>query len=180
VPDVAVVLMQLEIPLEAVEAGAAAPGARIVLNPAPARELPAELLRRVDVLVPNLPELAELTGGGTPDSLGEIAGRARELAGAGAVVVTLGERGALVLEGGRETHVAAPEVAVVDTTGAGDAFCGSLAARLARGRQLVDAVRDAVCVGALSVTRAGALEAFPTTGEIQAALARRGGDGADR
>jgi ribokinase len=176
-PDIAVVLMQLEIPLDAVTAGADAPDACIVLNPAPARELPEELLRRVDVLVPNLPELAELTGGGTPDSLDEIAARARGLAVRGAVVVTLGERGALVLGSEGDAYVPAPEVKAVDTTGAGDAFCGSLAAQLARGRGLVDAVRDAVLVGALSVTRPGALEAFPAGEEIRAALGRRSDGG---
>ena len=171
-PAADVVLIQLEIPLEAVAAAAATEGARIVLNPRPRARCPPELLRRVDVLVPNLPELAALTGGGAPESLEAIAGRARDLAGGGAVVVTLGERGALVLDSDGETHVAAPEVDAIDTTGAGDAFCGSLAAQLARGHALVDAVRDAVQVAALSTTRAGALEAFPSRDEIQAALAR--------
>ena len=91
------------------------------------------------------------------------------------MVVTLGERGALVLDSDGETQIAAPEVDAIDTTGAGDAFCGSMAAQLARGRALVDAVRDAVQVAALSTTRPGALEAFPSGDEIQAALRRRGG-----
>jgi ribokinase len=171
-----VVLIQLEIPLEAVAAAAATEGALIILNPAPARPLPADLLRRVDVLVPNLPELAALTGGGAPESLDTIARRGRDLGGEGAVVVTLGERGALVLDSDGETHIAAPEVDAIDTTGAGDAFCGSLAAQLARGRALVDAVRDAVQVAALSTTRSGALEAFPSDDDIQAALRRGVGD----
>jgi ribokinase len=169
-PDV--VLIQLEIPLDAVAAAAASP-ALIVLNPAPARPLPADLLRRVDVLVPNLPELAALTGGGAPETLEEIAGRGRYLAQGGAVVVTLGERGALVLDAEGSTHIPAPVVDAIDTTGAGDAFCGSLAAQLARGRALVDAVRDAVRVGALSTTHQGALEALPSRDEIRAALAQR-------
>lgn len=171
-PAADVVLVQLEIPLDAV-AAAAASAARIVLNPAPARPLPTELLRRVDVLVPNLPELAALTGGGAPETLEEVARRGRDLADGGAVVVTLGERGALVLDAEGDTHVPAPAVDAIDTTGAGDAFCGSLAAQLARGRALVDAVRDAVRVGALSATRPGALEAFPSRDEIRAALAQR-------
>jgi bifunctional ADP-heptose synthase (sugar kinase/adenylyltransferase) len=74
--------------------------------------------------------------------------------------VTLGERGALILDAQAETHVPAPQVNAIDTTGAGDAFCGSLAAQLARGRSLSDAVRDAVHVGAVSTTRHGALEAL--------------------
>lgn len=171
-PAADVVLIQLEIPLDAVAAAAAA-GGLIVLNPAPARPLPTELLRRVDVLVPNLPELAALTGGGAPETLEEVARRGRDLAYGGAVVVTLGERGALVLDAEGNTHVPAWEVDAIDTTGAGDAFCGSLAAQLARGRALVDAVRDAVRVGALSTTRQGALEALPSRDEIGAALAQR-------
>ena len=170
-----VVLIQLEVPLEAVAAASATEGALIILNPAPARPLPADLLRSVDVLVPNLPELAALTGGGSPESLRTIARRGRRLGDEGAVVVTLGERGALVLDSDGETQIAAPEVDAIDTTGAGDAFCGSMAAQLARGRALVDAVRDAVQVAALSTTRSGALEAFPSGDEIQAALRRSAG-----
>jgi ribokinase len=157
-PPADVVLIQLEIPLDAVIAAAAATGARIVLNPAPARSLPPELLEQVDVLVPNLPELAMLTGGGAPTTIEQVAERGRSLADGRAVVVTLGERGALILETQGPTHVPAPRVNAIDTTGAGDAFCGSLAAQLASGRSLVDAVHDAVHVAALSTTRHGALE----------------------
>jgi ribokinase len=172
-PAADVVLIQLEIPLDAVAAAAATTGARIVLNPAPARPVPIEILQQVDVLVPNLPELAALTGGGAPETLDEIARRGRHLTPGRAIVVTLGERGALVLDAEGDTHVPAPAVNAIDTTGAGDAFCGSLAAQLARGRALVDAARDAVSVGALSTTRAGALEAFPSRDEIRAALEQR-------
>ena len=84
----------------------------------------------------------------------------------------MGESGALVVDGDRTTHVPAPRVDAVDTTGAGDAFCGSLAAGLARGRSLVDATRDAVRVASRSTLRRGALEALPDAGEIDALLAR--------
>lgn len=167
-PDV--VLLQLEIPLDAVMAAAAGTAARVVLNPAPARELPSELLRHVDVLVPNVPELGVLTGGDEPRTLEEVAARGRPLADGRALVVTMGESGALVIEGDRATHVPAPRVDAVDTTGAGDAFCGSLAAGLAAGLPLVDAARDAVRVASQSTLRRGALEAIPTADEIGALL----------
>ena len=162
-PDPDVILLQLEIPLDAVIAAAADRMATVILNPAPARELPSELLRHVDVLVPNVPELGALTGG-----VDDIAGRARSLADGMAVVVTMGESGALVIDGDDETHVPAPRVDAIDTTGAGDAFCGSLAAGLADGLALVDAVSRAVRVGSLSTLRHGALESFPTAAEIAA------------
>jgi ribokinase len=161
-----VLLVQLEIPLEAVLAAVAAPAARVVVNPAPARPLPSELLRHVDVLVPNVPELGALTGGDEPRTVEDITARARSLADGLAVVVTMGESGAMVVDGGQVTHVPAPRVDAVDTTGAGDAFCGSLAAGLAAGSSLVHATRDAVQVGSRSTLRRGALEAFPTADEI--------------
>jgi ribokinase len=171
IPAAEVVLVQLEIPLDAVLAAVATSTARVVLNPAPARELPRELLRHVDVLVPNTPELRALTGGGVPSTLEEVAARARLLADETAVVVTMGESGALVVAHEETTHVPAPRVHAIDTTGAGDAFCGSLAAGLAGGLSLVGAVRDAVRVASRSTLRRGALEALPTAGEISALLA---------
>ena len=142
-PDV--ILVQLEIPLEPCSRRRRE-ASRVVLNPAPARPLPSELLRHVDVLVPNVPELGALTGGDVPRTVEDITARARTLADGLAVVVTMGESGALVIDGDQATHVPAPRVDAVDTTGAGDAFCGSLAAGLAGGSSLVDAARDAVQV----------------------------------
>ena len=168
-PDV--ILVQLEVPLDAVVAAAAGSASCVVLNPAPAQALPGELLRHVDVLVPNVPELGALTGGGVPRTIEDVAARGRALADGLAVVVTMGESGALVLDGGGATHVPAPRVDAVDTTGAGDAFCGSLAAGIADGLGLVDAARRAVRVASLSTRRRGALESFPSTAEIGAALA---------
>jgi ribokinase len=165
-PDV--VLLQLEIPLDAVLEAITGTAARVVLNPAPARSLPSQLLREVDVLVPNVPELGALTGGDVPRTLEDITARARLLADGLAVVVTMGESGALVIDGDRASHVPAPRVDAVDTTGAGDAFCGSLAAGLAAGSPLLDATRDAVRVASRSTLRRGALEAIPTADEIAA------------
>jgi ribokinase len=152
----AVTLVQLEIPLDAVAAAVSAAAGTVVLNPAPARELPADLLASVDVLVPNRSELGVLAGVAEPGTPAEAAELAGTLAGPGAVVVTLGADGAIVVQDGEHTHVPAAEVDAVDATGAGDAFCGALADGLARGRSLVDATRWAVRVAGASTTRRGA------------------------
>jgi ribokinase len=152
VSDADVVLLQHEVPHEAVAAAIEAARGLVVLNPAPARGLAGP----VDVLVPNRGELEGLAGAsGDPVML------ARSVAGARAVVVTLGAEGAVVVEGERAERVPAPRVKVVDTTGAGDAFCGALAQALADGAQLVEAARWAVRVAAVSVTRHGAQGGLP-------------------
>jgi ribokinase len=171
-PQADVILIQLEIPLASVAAAAATDGPLVVLNPAPARDLGRDLLRDVDVIVPNLPELTALTGGGTVTALQEVAERARVLGEHCTVVVTLGERGAMIVDDRECTHLPAPVVEAIDTTAAGDAFCGSLAARLAAAAPLQEAARHAVLVGALATTRHGALEALPTRDEIATAAGR--------
>ena len=154
-----VVLLQHEIPRAAVAAAAAAAAARLVVNPAPARELAG----RPDVLVPNRGELAQLAGPGPP---AEAATRL----GLPAVVVTLGAAGALVVEGSGAEAVSAPAVPVVDTTGAGDAFCGALADALDRGAELVEAARFAAAAAALSVTRDGARGGLPARADVERAM----------
>ena len=152
-----VTLLQHEVPVSAVEAAIATAGGTVVLNPAPARPLG----RAVDVLVPNRGELAALTGRtGDPETL------ARGLGLAGAVVVTLGKDGVLVVEGERAERIAAPRVQAVDGTGAGDAFCGALAQALAEGADLVEAARWAVRVAAVSVTRMGAQSGLPRREDV--------------
>ncbi len=163
-----VVLCQLEVPLETVAAAVAA-GQRVVLNPAPGRPLPAPLLQRVDVLVPNRSELATLGGWDEAATVEEAADQAAALTGPGAIVVTLGGDGALLVAGDATTHVTAPEVDVVDTTGAGDAFCGALADAVCRGAVLEEAVRWAVVAGALATTQRGAQTALPTADQVAAA-----------
>jgi ribokinase len=144
-----VCLLGFEVPDAAVVAGAraaAAAGARIVLNPAPAREIPAAVLDAGGlVLTPNAGE-AEALGGDRP--IAERTG--------GPVIVTRGADGAVLLDGSRETAIPAPEVDVVDTTGAGDAFNGVLAAGLAAGLGLPDAARRAVEAATAAVRVAGA------------------------
>jgi ribokinase len=149
VRDARVTLLGHEVPEAAVAAAAETAGGIVVLNPAPARAVAAEILARVDVLVPNRGELAALAGrDGDPTDLARVVG--------GAVVVTLGAEGALVVDQERAQRIAAPVVEVVDTTGAGDAFCGALAAALADGADLREAARQAVAYAAQSVTRPGA------------------------
>jgi ribokinase len=155
-----VVLVQHEVPQAAVAAAIATAGGTVVLNPAPARGLAAP----VDVLVPNRGELETLAGGrGDPVTL------ARSITGAGAVVVTLGADGAVVVEGDRAERVRAPHIEAVDTTGAGDAFCGALAEAIAGGASVVEAARWAVRVAAASVTRPGAQGGLPRREDVPAA-----------
>lgn len=160
-PDV--VLAQLEVPLSCVRAAAEAfTGRYFILNPAPMRSTRADLesvLSHADVLVPNRPELAQLAGAELPVSMEAVDQCARRLDFVGTLVVTLGREGAAVYsERGRRrlAHVSAAAVDVVDTTGAGDAFCGVLADRLARGEEIVDAVEQATRVAGLSTTVHGA------------------------
>jgi ribokinase len=159
-----IVLLGLEVPDEAVLAAARAAGdARIVLNPAPARPLPDELLDLGPILTPNEAEARTLTG--EPDA--QAAARALEQRTGAPVVVTLGARGALV---GGEV-IAPPRVHPVDTTGAGDAFTGALAAELARGVDIRAAARFATAAAALSTQAAGAREGMPDRAAVERALA---------
>lgn len=168
----AVLLLQLEVPLGTVQAAAAAAGGLVILTPAPARPLPATLLERVDVLVPNEHELAHLVAAPPADrSAAELAALAREV-GSSTVVVTLGARGALVVpaDGTPATLQPPPPVTPVDTTGAGDCFCGALAQTLAAGSGLAESVRFAVTAAALSTTGAGARSALPDEAAVRALL----------
>jgi ribokinase len=162
-----VALAQLEVPLDAVKAAAQLCRGTFVLNPAPAKRLGQELLSRVDVIVPNRSELALLVGEAELTDVGGVIRQARRLRGPGAVVVTMGGEGAVLVNGDRELRIPAPEVDAVDTTGAGDAFCAALADALARGEALEEAVRWAVAAGAAAVTRVGAQTALPTADQVR-------------
>ncbi|MCC3779776.1 ribokinase [Streptomyces sp. UNOB3_S3] len=166
----AVVSLQLEIAPETVRTAvetAAETGARIVLNPSPTPEtLDTRLLTAADPLVVNEHEARLLSGltDGTPTDQAQ----ALRERGARSVVITLGAEGALVLatDANEPAHIPGVPVKVVDTTGAGDAFTGALALRLARGASLEDAARFAVRVGAASVTRPGAQPSYPTAEDL--------------
>jgi ribokinase len=168
-----VLLLQLELPIEAVTAAARAAraaGTTVVLTPAPVQPLPAELLEAVDILVANEHEAAEITGQADhARALQELRSRV------GWVIITLGSRGALTAEGdGPAVQVEAPKVPAVDTTAAGDTFVGALAAAHVE-RQSPDlAVRFATAAAGLSVQRAGASTSMPTRAEIDRSLVDSG------
>lgn len=144
---------------------------RTLLNYAPARPLPAEALRQVGILVVNETEAEYLSG--VAVATGAEAARAGERLvrlGPDTVVVTLGARGAWVTSAGLERLVPAFPVRVVDTTAAGDTFCGALAVALGEGRELEDSLRFAAAAAALCVTRLGAQPSIPRRGDIDALL----------
>lgn len=150
----AIVLLQLEIPLDTVNDAARTATGTVVLNAAPAQPLPRDLLDKVDLLVVNEHE-ADVLGGA--DELRTVVP---------ALVVTLGASGAVIYTRETTTAVVGIRVDVVDTTGAGDTFCGALVAKLDEGAALHDAVRFATAAAAISVGRAGAVPAIPTREEI--------------
>lgn len=168
----AVVVAQLEVPTETVAEAAGLTEGTFVLNPAPARPLPPELLARVSVLVPNRSELGLLAGCDEPEGEDEVAAAVASLGFDGVVVVTLGDEGALLVEGGSAKRYPAVPVDAIDATGAGDAFCGALVFGLSQGWDLETAVPFAVAAGSVAVTRLGAQSAMPTRDEVEAVLAR--------
>ena len=167
-----VLLLQLEVPIAASQRAAEiakSNDATVVLNPAPAQELPDDFLAQVDILTPNEVETESLSGvraSTTTDA--ERAAKVLLDRGLSAVILTLGERGTLLLTPNLTQQVPAYSVEVVDTTAAGDAFCGALATALARGENLVDAVAFANAAGALAVTVLGAAPSMPTMAEVEA------------
>jgi len=169
-------MTQLEAPKDVVIAALAeakARGAVTILNPAPAADLPASVFPTVDILTPNESEAAALAGFPVdgPDAAERAAARFLEL-GVGAAVLTLGAAGCYLRTAEERLMVPAFKIPrVVDTTGAGDAFNGGLAAALAEGRPLAEAVRFGCAVGSLSVTRRGTAPAMPRRAEIEAMLA---------
>ncbi|MDQ0990322.1 ribokinase [Streptomyces sp. V3I7] len=159
-------LLQLEIPLAGVLAGAQAArrhGVRTVLTPAPAQPLPPELLEAADLLVPNEHEAAALTGRADPyDAAVALLDLVPE------VVVTLGASGCLyVTRDAEPLMVPAPQVTAVDSTGAGDTFAGTLAVALAEERPIREALTWAAAAAALSVQREGASASMPYRPEIE-------------
>jgi ribokinase len=176
--DADVLLLQLETPVTVSEYAAAIAkkhGTKVILNPAPAQLLPNSLLKYVDILTPNQSETELLSGMQVGNH--EEACRAAEVLRARmvdtentAVVLTLGKQGALMLTATASEYISALSVEPVDTTGAGDAFCGALATALAKGETLRSAVEFANAAGAAAVTVTGATPSMPTLVKIQRLL----------
>ena len=165
-----VLVMQLETPLETVQAAAdfaAKTGVRVILNPAPAQPLPDKLLKCVSILTPNETEAELLTGIAVTDTASAAVAAAKLRArGVQTVIITLGARGAFVATEVGAQLVTGFKVKAVDTTAAGDIFNGALAVALAEGKPLDQAVRFANAAAAISVTRLGAQPSAPTRREI--------------
>jgi ribokinase len=177
-PEIAghdLIMLQLEMTLEVVTAAAKLGqryGVPVVLDPAPAQALPEELLQAVACLTPNETEAQLLTGISVTDV--DSARKAADLLlekGPQAVIITMGEKGALLATGERTVHIPGFPVQTVDTVAAGDAFSGALATRIAHGVSLEEAVQYANAVGALAVTRPGAIPSLPTAEEVADFLA---------
>lgn len=177
------VIAPLEVPLPAIQRMAELGrrhGACVIVNPAPARFLPDDLLRLIDVITPNETEVEQLTGVAAADLAG-ASRAAAALAGRGVrrVVITLGARGAFVRDGEDEFCLPAQPVRAVDTVAAGDAFTGALAVALAEGKDLRAAAEFAGAAAAISVTRHGAQPSMPCRDEVEAFLREAAGSGTE-
>lgn len=174
-------LVQLETPLDTVVTAvelARRSGMPVILNPAPARELPDALLRKVSIITPNEIEAELLTGiRVTDEASAETAAKALRARGVSTVIITMGAKGAFVAAPDGARRVAGFAVKAVDTTAAGDVFNGALATALAEGWRLDDAVRFANAAAALSVTRQGAQPSAPRRRAVERLLASSGADG---
>lgn len=170
IENAAIVLMQLEIPIDSVKyvaEVARAKSIKVILNPAPACELSDEILKNVSVIIPNENE-AEVLTGIKVDSIDTAKEAAKKLSAKGieTVIITLGPKGALVYHDGKFEHIKSVEVKAVDTTAAGDIFNGAFAVALSEGKALNEAVTFACKAAAISVTRKGAQASAPYKKEI--------------
>jgi ribokinase len=167
-----VVVMPLEIPLEAIYTAALIAnrrGAKVILNPAPAQDLASDLLSKVDYLIPNEFEVAIMTGiqiESTADAL--RAAQQLFYNGVKNLIVTLGDKGSVVFDGKTNENVNIPawKVQAVDTTAAGDCFIGALAVGLSEGKSIINAAKFASAAAAVSVTRVGAQPSLPNFDEV--------------
>ncbi|CAI8425616.1 MAG: ribokinase [Acidimicrobiaceae bacterium] len=164
-----VVLMQLEISTKCLEVAVEMASGIKILNPAPVVDISKKLLEKIDVLIPNRIELARLSNKESFENLDELEAAAKGL-GIQTVIVTLGSAGALLVSDKQTELISSPAVESVDTTGAGDAFCGSMAESLSRGLSFLESVEYSVTAGALSTTTYGAQISMPTRSEVDSFL----------
>ena len=164
-----VVLMQLEISTKCLEVAVEMASGIKILNPAPVVDISKKLLGKIDVLIPNRIELARLSNKESFENLDELEAAAKGL-GIQTVIVTLGSAGALLVSDKQTELISSPAVESVDTTGAGDAFCGSMAESLSRGLSFLESVEYSVTAGALSTTTYGAQISMPTRSEVDSFL----------
>ncbi|MBO4592641.1 MAG: ribokinase [Bacteroidaceae bacterium] len=171
--EAAILLMQLETPMPALIKAAQlakASGVTVVLNPAPypKQPLPTELLKNVDIIIPNETEAAYMTGVQVTDDDSALAAiRKMQAMGASNAIITVGQHGAYTIVDDKLVRVPAFEVKAVDTTAAGDTFCGALCVALTKGSTLVKAIRFANKAASISVTRRGAQPSVPTAEEVE-------------
>jgi ribokinase len=168
------VVCQLEIPVDSVVEAfriARRAGVRTILNPAPAKALPAELIELTDVCVPNETEARAMAGWAHDVPIDDVVGKLLSQ-GWRCLIITLGGDGCLVATAETLEHVAASPVQCVDPTGAGDAFVGGLAVFLGEGCSVSQAARQASAVAALSITRRGAQAGLPDRREVEAFVQR--------
>ena len=166
-----VLVMPLETPLETIYTAARIAsriGAKVILNPAPAQLLKQDLLEFVDVLLPNEYEAALMTGSPSLQSVADVCNAAQKLLllKAKNLIVTMGNRGAMLFDGKTESQIPACPVQAVDSTAAGDCFVGALAVGLCEGKSLLSAAEFASAAAAISVTRDGAQPSLPRREEV--------------
>lgn len=160
-----ILLLQLETPIPAVIKAAQIAhkaGAMVVLNPAPACPLPEEIFKSIDLFIPNETELSTFSGIPVEDAQSAAkAAKAMQAKGVGRLIVTMGSKGALICEGGPSVFVPAHKVKAVDTTAAGDTFCGALCVAISEGKSLKEAAEFACAASALTVQKMGAQNSIP-------------------
>lgn len=165
IDDCEIVILQLEIPMDTVENSAKLAkkcGKTVILNPAPAKDIPFELYKYVDIITPNETELMRITG------YSDVRQGAKELLKRGVkkVIVTLGDKGSYYADENEEYNVDPIRVHAVDTTAAGDSYNGALAVALCEGKSIKEALEFANIVGAVTTTKLGAQESLPFRSEV--------------
>ena len=170
IEEASILLLQLEIPVDAVVRAAKIgheAGVYVVLNPAPACDLPEEIYQYLSLIIPNQTEIALMTGIEAKDEEGAAkAVEALQSKGTKDVIVTMGSKGSMVYHEGKATFVPSRKVNAVDTTAAGDTYCGGLCVALSEGKDIIEAAQFATASSALTVQKRGAQDSIPYRKDI--------------